>query len=272
MPPKLKLPAGACDCHFHIFGPQARFPLSPDRKRQVVDHPFEEAAALHQAMGFSRGLLVQSFQHGHGYEYMLHALSRAPDRLRGVAIPAPDITDAELEILHKAGVVGIRFAPRSAPKIDAGMLARVHEFGWQLHVLVHGAAEIEAWRDQILAAPGHFVIEHTGYPPVEKGLDSPEYRFVLECLDTGRGWVKLSPRFSAQPAGFTDTVPIVRALIAHAPNRILWGSDWPHQSHPEPKPADADLVDLMLDWAPDEKNRNRIFVDNPAELFGFPKA
>jgi 2-pyrone-4,6-dicarboxylate lactonase len=272
MSPKLKLPPGACDCHFHIFGPQKRFPLAQDRKRQVGDHTLDDVVALQNAMGFSRGLLVQSFQHGNTYEYMLHALSREPDRLRAVAIPAPDITDAELEILTKAGVVGIRFAPRSVPEIDVKLLHRVHELGWHPHVLVHGADEVAAWRQQILSVPGKFVLEHTGYPPVHKGFDSVEFRFVLECLDTGRCWVKLSPRFSAQPTiPFSDTFPIIRALIERAPDRMLWGSDSPHQSHPEPKPADEDLVDLMLEWAPDEAIRNRIFVDNPAEFFGFPK-
>jgi 2-pyrone-4,6-dicarboxylate lactonase len=271
MSPKLKLPPGACDCHFHIFGPQQRFPLPPDRKRQVSDRTLDDVIVLQNAMGISRGLLVQSFQHGNTYEYMLHALSREPNRLRAVAIPAPDITDLELAILTKAGVVGTRFAPRVMPNIDFDLLHRVHELGWHPHVLVHGADEVEAWRDQILSVPGKFVLEHTGYPPVQKGLDSPEFRFVLECLDTGRCWVKLSPRFSAQRTiPFSDTLPFIHALVERAPDRLLWGSDWPHQSHPEPKPADQDLIDLMLDWVPDEAIRNCILVDNPADLFGFP--
>jgi predicted TIM-barrel fold metal-dependent hydrolase len=199
---------------------------------------------------------------------MLHALCREPKRFRGVAIPAPDITDAELEVLDHAGVVGIRLAPRSAPTIDFSLVGRVHELGWSTHILVHGADEVEAWRQEILSLPGRFVLEHTGYPPVKKGFESAEYRFLLDCLDTGRCWVKLSPRFSAERmVPFSDTLPIVQSLVQRAPERMLWGLDWPHQSHPDPKPADGDLLDLLLQWAPEESVRNRILITNPAELF-----
>jgi predicted TIM-barrel fold metal-dependent hydrolase len=202
---------------------------------------------------------------------MLHALAREPSRLRAVAMPAPDVTDLELEVLTRAGVVGIRFSPRASRQIDFKLLGRVHEFGWHPHFLVHGMEEISAWRSQILSVPGPFVLEHTGYPSVERGLQGAEFRFVLECLETGRCWVKLSTRFSAQRAvPFSDTIPFIHALVERAPDRLLWGSDWPHQSHPEPKPDDADLVDMMIDWVQDEASRNRIFVDNPAKLFGFP--
>src|SRR5215217_4831813 len=219
--PKFNPPPGACDCHFHIFGPQKRFPLPADRKRQVPDHTLEEVIRVHNSLGLTRGLLVQPFQHGNTYEYMLHALCREPKRFRGVAIPAPDITDQEVEILHNAGVVGVRFAPRVAQEIALTLVGRIHELGWSTHILVHGADEVEAWRQQILSLPGNFVLEHTGYPPVEKAFESTEYRFLLECLDTGQCWVKLSPRFSAQrTVPFSDTVPIIRSLIQRAPERM----------------------------------------------------
>src|SRR4051794_35717911 len=120
--PKLKPPPGACDCHFHIFGPQTRFPLPAGSKRQVADHTLQDAIRVHDSLGLTRGLLVQSFQHGYTYEYMLHVLCREPKRFRAVAIPAPDITDAELEILDNAGVIGIRFAPRSTRNINATLV------------------------------------------------------------------------------------------------------------------------------------------------------
>jgi 2-pyrone-4,6-dicarboxylate lactonase len=267
--PRLRLPAGAWDTHVHIFGPQARFPLAEKRKLDVEDCTLDDLVALHRSLGFSHGLLVQSFQHSYSYEYMVHALSREPARLRGVTMLAPDVTDAELEILKRAGVIATRFAYRAAPELDLRLMARVHELGWQCHFMLHGEAEMQAWGDKILATPGLFVIEHSGWPPIEKGPDSAAFRFVLACLDTGRCWVKLSPRYSLQKTlPFSDVLPFVRALVARAPDRLLWGSDWPHPNYFDPMPNDADLLDLMLDWVPDEATRKRIFVDNPAALFG----
>ena len=124
----------------------------------------------------------------------------------------------------------------------------------------------------MLASPGRFVIDHMGWQPCRKGIDSPGFRVVLECLDTGRCWVKLSGpnRFSDQDTlPYSDTLPFAQALIERAPNRVLWGSDWPHPNWFKPMPNDADLLDLLLDWAPDDAARHRILVDNPAELFGF---
>jgi 2-pyrone-4,6-dicarboxylate lactonase len=268
--PRLKLPPGGCDTHFHIFGPQNRFPLSPGRRLEVEDCTIDDLIAMHDALGITRGLIVQSFQHGFSYEYMVHALGRDPKRFRGCMIPAPDITDRELKMLADAGVVATRFGFKSAKSIDRRMLDRYSSFGLQPHYLVHGEPEIAAWGKQILATPGRFVIEHMGYPQVERGLDDPCFRFTLECLDTGRCWVKLSPRCSAQPViPFDDVLPFVHALVRRAPERLLWGSDWPHPNCFNPMPNDADLLDLMLDWAPDETARRRIMIDNPSELFGF---
>ena len=171
--PRLKLPPGGCDTHFHIFGPQNRFPLSPGRRLEVEDCTVDDLIAMHDALGITRGLIVQSFQHGFSYEYMLHALGRDPKRFRGCMIPAPDITDRELKVLADAGVVATRFGFKSAKSIDRRMLDRYSSFGLQPHYLVHGEPEIAAWREQILATPGRFVIEHMGYPQVERGLDDP---------------------------------------------------------------------------------------------------
>jgi 2-pyrone-4,6-dicarboxylate lactonase len=268
--PRLELLPGACDCHFHIFGPQARFPLASGRRLEVEDCTLDDLIALQNALGLSRGLLVQSFQHGQSYEYMLHALCREPARLRGVAIPASDSTDRELEILTKAGVVGVRFGFKSNPTLDLGMIARTHELGWHPHYLLHGEAEIEAWGAHILASPGRFVLDHMGYPDIAKGVKGLEFQFVRRCLDTGRCWVKLSPRFTREKTlPFADTLPFIHALVEAVPDRLLWGSDWPHPNYFDPMPNDADLLDLMLDWVPDEAVRHRIFVDNPAEIFGF---
>ena len=269
--PRLRLPAGAWDTHVHIFGPQSRFPLLPGRKLEVEDCTCDDLIALHDTLGISRALLVQSFQHGHSYEYMLHALTREPGRFRGVAAPAGDVTDGELDMLERAGVVGARFAYMASPAIDARLLARVAERGWQAHFMVEGADQIAAWSDTIRRYPNPIVLEHLGMPPAERGVESPEFRFVLDCMASGRCWVKLSPRFSKEPVlPFADVVPFVRAVVERAPERLLWGTDWPHPNYFAPMPNDADLVDLLGTWIPDPATLERVLVDNPAALFGVP--
>ena len=271
--PKLNTPPGATDTHFHLYGPQKRFPSNPDSPLVVEDSTLDDMLHLHNTLGIARGVIVQSMVHGHCYEYMLHALSREPERLRGIAMPSPDITDRELEILTSAGVVGARFAYRASPHIDMQMIHRIHEFGWHPQFWFRGPDEAADWRDRILSVPGNFVIDHMGWQPAATGIDSPGFRTVLECLDTGRCWIKLSGpnRFTAEPGlPYADTLPFARALIEHNPDRLLWGSDWPHPDHFEAMPTDGDLLDLMLDWAPEEALRRKILTDNPAELFGFP--
>lgn len=273
--PKLQLPPGACDTHFHFFGPQTEFPFNPIRNFVPdVDHEdstIEDWLQLQDTLGFSRGLLVQSMLYYPSYEIALHALCRLPDRLRAVVTPRKAITDKELAILTEAGVVGLRFSRPTGTTIDAGLVARTHEFGWGMHYLFHDEEHARAWRKPVLASPGKFVIEHMGNPPIAKGVDSDAFKFVLECLDTGRCWVKLSARVSTQDTfPFSDLRPFVDKLLERAPNRLLWGTDWPHPQYWRPMPSDSDLLDQMLEWVPDEALRRRIFVDNPIEAFGFP--
>jgi 2-pyrone-4,6-dicarboxylate lactonase len=271
--PRLKLPPGACDTHFHFIGPQRLFPLKPDHifsHLQFEDTPIEDWLKLQDALGLSRGLHVQSMMYEHNYQIALHAQCRFPDRLRAVVTPWSRITDGELEILTEAGVVGYRIAHRLTNAIDARLVARAHEHGWSMHYLVK-PDEQEQWKPQILKSPGKFVLEHMGGVDPVKGVDGEGFKFVLACLDTGRCWVKLSPRVSNQQTfPFSDTDPLVKKLVAYAPTRLLWGSDWPHPQYFKPMPNDVALLDMMLDWVPDEATRQRIFVDNPAEIFGFP--
>ena len=273
--PKLKLPPGACDCHFHFIGPQSQFPLKPNHvfsHLQFEDTTMDDWLKLQDALGLSRGLHVQSMMYGRNYEIALHAQCRFPDRLRSVVnLPWPEITDRELQILTDVGVVGARISWRIEQDLDPRLIDRLAGFGWAMHYLVRAAHLDPAWGEFILKTPGRFVIEHTGYPPAGKGPDSEEFSFILKCLETGRCWVKLSPRFSDEDTfPFADTNPFIEKLVATAPNRLLWGSDWPHPQYFRPMPNDVHLLDMMLDWVPDEKIRNMIFVDNPAELCGFP--
>jgi 2-pyrone-4,6-dicarboxylate lactonase len=269
--PKLKLPPGACDTHFHFIGPQKLFPLKPNHvfaHLEFEDTPVEDWLNMQSALGLSRGLHVQSMMYENNYEIVLHTQSLFPGRLRAVAIPWPGITDNELRILTESGVVGYRVTHRLETEVDQRMVARVHEHGWAIHYLVKPDPE---WRRRILASPGRFVLEHMGGIDPSEGLESASFKFVQQCLDTGRCWVKLSPRPSKQESfPFDDMLPFVHTLVERYPNRLLWGSDWPHPQYFKPMPKDVDLLDQMLDWVPEESTRKRIFVDNPAECLGFP--
>ncbi len=268
--PKMAVPEGACDYHFQVFGPQDRFPLHPDIDAFAEDATYEQFVALQDTIGFSRGILVKSGFHKWSYEHLIHYLKRGPERLRGVAIVDPDITDGELSILTDCGVLGARFY-RGISEPDVGLIARVHEFGWQPHSLMRHAEQATQWRDTVLGTTGNFVVEPAAWQNPAEGLDGKGIRIILEMLETGRCWIKLSPRFSNEKTlPFSDTLPIIHELIRRAPDRMLWGSDWPHPNYFNPMPNDGDLVDLILDWAPDEAIRRRILIDNPAELFGFP--
>ena len=152
--PKLKLPPGACDCHFHILGPQTRFPLKPNREMEFEDCTYDDLVAMQDTVGLSRGLIVQSFQHGHSYEYLLNALCSDPNRWRGIAGPAPDITDGEIEILSEAGVVGARYAAYVSPDLDVKLIQRLAEFGWQAHYIVNGEKAISAGASRFWRRPG----------------------------------------------------------------------------------------------------------------------
>jgi len=273
--PKLKLPPGATDTHFHFIGPQTIFPTKPNNifaHLRFEDTTIDDWLAMQSALGLTRGLHVLSMMYENNYEIALHAQCRLPDRIRSVIVPWSGITDGELDVLTRAGVVGYRITWRLGPTIDQRLVARTSERGWSMHYL-HRADEAEQdhWKPLILATPGRFVLEHMGGVDPAKGINGEGFKFVLQCLETGRCWIKLSPRISKQESfPFSDTDPLVKKLVEHAPNRLLWGSDWPHPQYFKPMPNDVALLDMMLDWVPDEKTRKLIFVDNPAEAFGFP--
>lgn len=274
--PRLQAPPGSCDCHFHIFGPQDKFPF-PESARALPldagDCPLEELIQLQDRLGIDRGVIVQTALYGTSNAVLMDALSRYPDRLRAVAAIDPETPDSELRTMTDAGIVANRFSYVRSPEIDLKLTQKLDRFGWHPQFWFEGEEQALNWRDTMLASPGKFVIDHMGWQPAEKGIDSPGFRVILDCLDTGRCWVKLSGpgRFSAQESlPYSDTFPFAKELIKRAPERLLWGSDWPHPNWWKPMPNDADLLDLFLEWEPDPAVRKRILVDNPAELFGFP--
>lgn len=270
--PKLVAPKGATDSHFHIFGPQSRFPFQQTRPLDAHDCPLEELLSLQRRLGLERGVVVQTALYGSDNACLLDALRREPARLRGVAAVSADIGEAEILKLTELGVVGNRFSYMRSPVIDPELIRRLHDHGWHPQFWFEGQAQALAWRDTMLATPGNFVIDHMGWQPCAAGIDADGFRTILDCLDTGRCWVKLSGpnRFSSEDTlPYGDVTAFARTLIEQAPDRVLWGSDWPHPNWWKAMPNDAGLLDLLLDWAPDEAVRRRILVTNPATLFGF---
>lgn len=272
--PRTEVPPGACDCHFHIIGPQRVFPLDEKRPFDYLvfeDSPLEDWLALQDRLGFTRGLHVQSMMYGYDYGVVLNSQFRAGNRMRAVVALWPEVTDGELDVLERAGVIGARISSSVTPEIDEHFVARLCERGWQIHYLFR-AKDMPAWREPVLRTPGRFVIEHMGYVPPEKGLDSDEYRLVRSAAETGRCWVKLSPRpSSAQTFPFDDLRPVVDALVEAVPEQLLFGTDWPHPQYFRPMPHDADLVDLLGEWVSHDRHLlSRILAENPAEAFSWP--
>jgi 2-pyrone-4,6-dicarboxylate lactonase len=271
--PTYVAPAGACDSHCHIFGPAARFPYAPARRYTPPDAPKERLMALHRHIGLSRAVLVQASCHGTDNRAMLDAIASSSGAWRGVAMVDTGVTDAELEGLHAGGVRGVRFNfvqhLGGAPDVDAveHVVHRVGALGW--HVVLHlDAEDILTYRDFLGRLRMPFVIDHMGRVNAAHGLDQKPFRLLLEVMKNDLAWVKVSgpERISATGKPFHDAVPFARALIDAAPDRVLWGTDFPHPNV-RIMPNDGELVDLFALFTADEGLRHRVLVDNPTRLY-----
>jgi len=271
--PKYTPPPRACDGHCHIFGPASRFPYAPDRRYTPQDAGRETLAALHRHLGLERAILVQASCHGTDNNAMLDALEWSKGRWRGVAMVKKDVTDLELTTLHEAGVRGVRFNfvahLGGAPDLKnvQAVIARVTPHGW--HIQLHlDAEDIETYRDFLKSLRVPFIIDHMGRVEAKHGLDQKPFRHLLELMKNELAWVKVSgpERVSSAGKPFHDAMPFARALIAAAPDRVLWGTDFPH---PNVKwmPNDGELVDLFAATVQDDSTRKKILVDNPAGLY-----
>jgi predicted TIM-barrel fold metal-dependent hydrolase len=277
--PRLRLPALACDAHVHVYGPAARFPFAPQRPYTPGDAPVEQLWALHGLLGIQRAVYVQATVHGHDNAAILDAIARDPARGRGVALVRTDIDDASLRALHAGGVRGVRFNfirhLRETPDTDAvlRLAERIASLGW--HVQLHMAAEdLIAQQGFLRRLACPWAIDHMGRTPVAGGLRQEACQLLLELLADPRAWIKLSgpERISATLARqgafpYDDVVPFARQLLAAAPDRTVWGTDWPHPNVRE-MPDDGDLVDLLAHYG-DAAQLQRLLVDNPARLYGF---
>jgi predicted TIM-barrel fold metal-dependent hydrolase len=268
------VPRHACDAHCHVFGPADRFPYAPTRRYTPEDRPKEVLAALHARLGLERAVIVQASCHGTDNRAMLDALRSDPKRYRGVAMIDDDTPDAALQDMRDAGVRGIRFnfirALGGAPDMDVfhRAAARAHELGW--HVVMHlqgdGVREMEA---VIRSLPMPVVIDHMGRVDPAQGVEGPAFRTLLDLVRDERIWVKLSGAERMTQSPFTDALPFARALLRAAPERVLWGTDFPHPNLTTPV-DEMELLNLVPAFAPDAEDRQRLLVDNPAALYGFP--
>jgi predicted TIM-barrel fold metal-dependent hydrolase len=272
------LPPGSCDTHCHVFGPADIFPYVPDRTFTPLDAPKEQLAALHEHLGLSRAVVVQSSSNGFDHSALLDALAAGGGRLRGVALIGERTSRSEIEDLHGAGVRAFRLnflphlrTPPTRDEIDSA-LERVDGLGWgvELHVRGQGVAELH---NLIRALPGRVVIDHLARVDLTEGPDSPALRSLRALLDTGEVWVKVSgvDRVSRQGPPYADAVALAASLIRQAPERVLWGTDYPHVNIEGAAPDDGLLVDLLAEIAPDPGHLHRLMVDNPAEFFEFPE-
>jgi D-galactarolactone isomerase len=276
--PRLAAPSHACDCHIHVYD-AARFPpLRPASRMQrnatVVDYRL-----LQRRNGTARVVLVTAAVYATDNRVTLDAIAQFGENARGVAVVGPDITDAELEMLHRGGIRGIRFTqfdPATAvTTIDMvePLSRRVAALGWHVQIHMRG--------DQIAAAeslwerlPCPIAFDHMGRLPQPAGIDHPAYAIIRRLIDRGSTWVKLSGAYLDSTLGrpsYADIAAVARAFVVAAPERMVWGSDWPHPTETD-KPDDAALFDLLADWAPGEDTRRRILVTNPETLYGFARS
>lgn len=275
--PKLVAPPGAVDSHLHLFGPAAKYPFVPDTPYMTGDALPESCIAMHKKLGLSHGVIVSGGAYGRNHDHLMDTLTRFPDWFRGVCVPPHDLAKPEIDRMHRAGVRGVRFVPDGGGKhvsqINPEVAARVHEFGWHVQFIA-SKNSLPAHTDRLLALPNTLVIDHFANIDAAQGVNQPGFQALLRMVDTGRTWVKISGAYycSRLPPPYPDMQPYVDVLLKAAPERLVWGTDWPHlHTHDDPMPNDADLLDTLLAWVPDETTRNRILADNPAELYDFPQ-
>ena len=274
--PRFVVPPGAVDAHCHVFGPGAAFPYAAERKYTPCDAPKEKLFALRDYLGFERNVIVQATCHGNDNRALVDALVHSAGRARGVASVGRDVTQAELDALHAAGVRGTRFnfvrrlvdfTPR---EVLLDIANRIAPLGW--HVVVYFEAQDlpELW-DFFTSLPTTVVVDHMGRPDVTKPVDGPEFeRFVRLLSEHPNIWSKVScPERLSQsgPPTYDDVVPFARRLVEVFPDRVLWGTDWPHPNMKAHMPDDGALVDFVPRIARTPVLQRKLLVDNPMRLY-----
>jgi 2-pyrone-4,6-dicarboxylate lactonase len=275
--PGFPMPGMAWDCHIHLFGPASQFPFESSSPYVSDDALPEDYLRMQDVLGLRRAVIVSAGGYGKDYLHLKSVLERFGEYFRGIILPRDDLTLPEVHALHRLGVRGIRmFAGPPGhewshlPQINPQLAALVHEAGWhvQYQSLIRG--HLVQVADQLLAMPTPVVLDHCGAFDPAQGLDQPAFTAVLRMLETGKVWLKLSGpmRCSDEDYPYASMLPFAKILVRHAPERLIWGSDWPHvQMNGRRMPNDGDLLDLFGEWVPDAATRLKILVHNPLALY-----
>jgi predicted TIM-barrel fold metal-dependent hydrolase len=275
--PTYRAPPGACDAHCHIFGPADRYPYAANRTYTPADAPLSAFKALQATLGFSRAVLVNASCHGLDNTVIVDAIAQSGGKYRGVANADDSFSEAQFRKLHEQGFRGARF---NFVKHLGGMpdmnqlrvvLERIKPLGWHLD-LHFDAKDLPEFDSMLAELPVPFIIDHMARVPTKDGLEQAPFKTLLSLQRRNRGcWVKISgaERISSAGPPFTDAVPFARALVENAPERILWGTDWPHPNIARHMPNDGDLVDLIPQLMPDAATQRQVLVNNPHRLYQF---
>ncbi|HWK72428.1 MAG TPA: amidohydrolase family protein [Burkholderiaceae bacterium] len=275
--PAIDVPPGACDCHAHIFGDPAKHPYVSSHRYTPASATLSDYRAMLAALGIARAVIVQPTIYQDN-QVTIDTLAASNGEWRGIARLGSQVSEQELQRLHDLGFRGVRFHPKagaSQASLDEinEVCTRIAPLGWhaQFHLDARHLTELGPSLERL---PVPLVIDHMGHmkPANRDDLQHDGFLQLLRWLNTGRAWVKLSApnRFDDPLPPYPAVAPFAQALVAANPEQLLWGSDWPHSSHAGHMPNDADLLDVLALWAPDANVRQRILVDNPARLYGFP--
>ena len=278
--PKLKAPANACDCHMHIYD-AARFPLAPNTRVAPTHAAVPEYRLFQKRIGTTRVVIVTPRNYATDNRATVDAIAQLAPNARGVAVVHPTITNAELKSLHNGGVRGIRFSlgdPATAavtPEMVEPLAKRVADLGWHVQFYMEGELIVEL-AALLRRLPTPLVFDHLAKPALPAGIRDASHGIVRGLIEKGRTWVKLSGAYLNSKTGppfYPEALQIAQDFVKAAPERMVWGSDWPHPGLPDDnKPNDALLFDLLSAWVPNEATRNRILVQNPEALYGFGKS
>lgn len=276
--PRLPLPPLACDTHAHICGPRSRYAYWDGRVYTPPDCLLADYRHLLATLGVQRAVLVQPSVYATDNTAMLDALRDGGPNYRAVAVVDESIDDAELDRMHALGVRGVRCnivdIVEDKGRLPLALLqqlaAKIQRLGWHIELLMH-ADEFPDMDRAFADLPVDVVLGHLGYQRTEKGTNDPGFQALLRLMRAGKAWVKLTGPYRISETGlpYADTIPFAHALLDAAPDRVLWGTDWPHVMMKGPMPNDGNLCDVLASWIPDETLRKRVLVDNPAKLYGF---
>ena len=276
--PAFKMPSGACDTHFHIFGPMAQYGFAEQRIYTPPDALLADWQRLAATLSVERGVIVQPSVYGTDNRVTLANLQAMKNQWRAVVVVEDSITDKELEAMHALGVRGIRFNVVDVATekgvlpmhLVRGMAERIAPLGWHVQFLMH-VDDYPDLEKRFEGFPTDIVIDHFGYMKASKGVNDANFQAFLRLLKNGRTWCKFTGayRISAHGMPYPDVTPLAHALIDANPDRVVWGTDWPHPKHEGAMPNDGVMCNRLLEWIPDAATRHRVLADNPARLYGF---